>query len=55
MKKAAFLLLIFMVLFIVLMSSCFRGEKEKSLIVDNVKLLLEDNTERSSLYPECSV
>ena len=44
MKKAAFLLLIFMVLFIVLMSSCFRGEKEKSLIVDNVKLLLEDNT-----------
>jgi len=44
MKKAAFLLLIFMVLIIVLMSSCFRGEKEKSLIVDNVKLLLEDNT-----------
>ncbi|RAM59308.1 hypothetical protein DS67_06110, partial [Mesotoga sp. SC_4PWA21] len=44
MKKTAFLLLIFMVLFIALTSSCFRGEKEKSLIVDNVKLVLEDNT-----------
>ena len=43
MKRLTLLLLVTCVIALAI-SGCFRGEKEKSLIVDNVKLLLEDNT-----------
>jgi len=43
MKRLTLLLLVTCVIALAI-SGCFRGEKEKSLIVDNVKLVLEDNT-----------
>ena len=43
MKRLTLFLLVACIIALAI-SGCFRGEKEKSLIVDNVKLLLEDNT-----------